>query len=368
MCDAVIIGAGPAGCVAGMLLAQAGKRVTIIEQHRFPRDKVCGECISALGVEVLSRCGVLGRVLAAGAVRMGRFVVHAPDGACSAAELPAAMLGLSRGALDAALLAAAREAGAEVMQPARAEGIADAGVAVRDLGRNRVEVVRGRVVIVADGRSALMGNKPETTGDLGIKAHFEGVDGARDAVQLFGVQAKACTPNGAAGCYGGIAPIAGGLFNLAFSVPAEWVKRTGGVEAAFEAMVAGNAALARQLRRARRVSEWLAAPLPRYGVRGDWPAGVIPVGNAAAAIEPIGGEGMGLAMRSAELAAEAVLAGHPADWLQREYRQLWRTRAWACRAAAICVSSPALCGIAVEAMGSWDALRAVVVGWMGKRG
>jgi flavin-dependent dehydrogenase len=87
------------------------------------------------------------------------------------------------------------------------------------------------------------------------------------------------------------------------------------------------------------VGEWLAAPLPRYRVRTDWPTNVIPVGNAAAAIEPIGGEGMGLAMRSAELAAEAITGGGRAG-LANRYRTLWRVRAPACRAAAVALSSP----------------------------
>ena len=59
-------------------------------------------------------------------------------------------------------------------------------------------------------------------------------------------------------------------------------------------------------RRRRRVGPWLVSPLPRFSVARRWPERVIPVGNAAAALEPIGGEGMGLALRSAELAAAAL--------------------------------------------------------------
>ena len=55
MPDVVIIGAGPAGSIAAIILARAGIDVVLIEQHRFPRDKVCGECLSALGIDVLRR-------------------------------------------------------------------------------------------------------------------------------------------------------------------------------------------------------------------------------------------------------------------------------------------------------------------------
>src|SRR5206468_1372117 len=75
------------------------------------------------------------------------------------------------------------------------------------------------------------------------------------------------------------------------------------LEALFEEIASENVAMRQQLQRASRVSDWLVSPLPRFAVMRDWPDNVIPIGNAAAAIEPVGGEGMGLAMRSAELAA-----------------------------------------------------------------
>src|SRR6266849_1374263 len=43
-CDALVIGAGPAGTASAILLAQAGWHVIIVEQHTYPRRKVCGEC------------------------------------------------------------------------------------------------------------------------------------------------------------------------------------------------------------------------------------------------------------------------------------------------------------------------------------
>ena len=53
-----VIGAGPAGCVAAMLLARSGVDVTVVEQHLFPRDKVCGECLSALAIQTLEAVGL----------------------------------------------------------------------------------------------------------------------------------------------------------------------------------------------------------------------------------------------------------------------------------------------------------------------
>jgi hypothetical protein len=44
--DAVVVGAGPAGSAAAILLARAGWSVALVERQRFPRRKVCGECIA----------------------------------------------------------------------------------------------------------------------------------------------------------------------------------------------------------------------------------------------------------------------------------------------------------------------------------
>jgi flavin-dependent dehydrogenase len=108
------------------------------------------------------------------------------------------------------------------------------------------------------------------------------------------------------------------------------------------------------MRGARRISPWLASPLPRFGVRSNWPEGVIPLGNAAAALEPIGGEGMGLALRSAELAAEAISTQSDLpriqQKLQRDFIELWRWRRLLWRSVALLISRPILCELAVDVM------------------
>src|SRR3954452_13866214 len=110
--DATVIGAGPAGSAAALLLARQGWDVTLIEQHRFPRDKDCGECLSALGIDVLRRAGLVDRIALLEPVVLRRTVLHAPDGARVELPLPRPMWGVSRRALDSALLDGAREAGA----------------------------------------------------------------------------------------------------------------------------------------------------------------------------------------------------------------------------------------------------------------
>jgi flavin-dependent dehydrogenase len=384
MSDVTIIGGGPAGSMAGYALAKMGWDVTLIEQHRFPRDKVCGESLSALGIDVLERLGLAGRVEMLGVARLTHTGLHAIDGRNVTLRLPREMWGISRGAMDRALIDAAAEAGVRVLQPARCEsmtqeeGRRDAGITsesrrnaratrnellVRYLGDNQLETLQPTWVILADGKGALLPKRPQPTTDFGIKAHFEMVEAARDAVELFGLR----------GHYVGVAPIEGGRFNLAFSLPAKRLEEcSGDFDGLWRQLLRENVTLAERFNKARRVGDWLASPLPRFGIAREWPANVIPIGNAAAALEPIGGEGMGLAMRSGELAAGALDHAHrtrsplPVTRLRSEFARLWQKRRFACRALARLFSMPTLAGSMIDWASGSEAMSREVLGWMGK--
>ena len=122
------------------------------------------------------------------------------------------MCGLSRFAMDTLLLDAAKEAGVRVMQPSRCEKLAPGNpphAMIRDLMSNRVQSLYPAVVLLADGKGALLPRRAAPTSDFGIKAHFATVDGPRDTIQLFSVD----------GHYGGVSPIEANRWNAAFSVP-----------------------------------------------------------------------------------------------------------------------------------------------------
>src|SRR5688572_57629 len=58
MDDVIVVGGGPAGCVAGMVMARAGLRVRLFERLAFPREKLCGDTLNPGAILALARIGV----------------------------------------------------------------------------------------------------------------------------------------------------------------------------------------------------------------------------------------------------------------------------------------------------------------------
>jgi menaquinone-9 beta-reductase len=334
--DVTIIGGGPAGCVAAIALARQSRSVLLVEQRKFPRDKVCGDCLSSVGIETLENLGLAAAVRRLGVVTLRQAIIHAANGSSCRIALPRPMWGVSRQALDTALLKSAREAGVRIFQPARCEAIEagrPAAARIRDLSTHASQRVESSWILVADGKAALL-PRHRRSGDLGVKATFA-LAGHQEAIELFGVR----------GHYGGLAPVEAGKWNCAFSVPASRIARyQGDLNALMQAVIRENPALSRRLGGAVRLTPWIASPLPRFGVQRHWPEGIIPIGNAAAAIEPIGGEGMGLAMRSAFWAAQFIGDNRSISRDTRElvtrFARLWRSRRAACRTGAMALSFP----------------------------
>ena len=56
--DVLVIGAGPAGSVAALVLAHGGAHVALVDKSRFPRDKACGDLVGPRGVQLLNDLGI----------------------------------------------------------------------------------------------------------------------------------------------------------------------------------------------------------------------------------------------------------------------------------------------------------------------
>ena len=306
--DALVIGGGPAGAAVAARLAAAGRAVVLCERDAQPRPQVCGEFISASAVEELRDLGVAPMRLGAAEIRRARVVV---EDLKADAGLPFAAYGLSRTRLDASLLDLAVRHGAEVWRGAGVRSLtrSDGGTWQTLLGDGRR--VQSRTVVLASGKHELRGHQrvwKVASNCVGFKMHWrlltEQEAALGSGIELFLYR------NG----YAGLQPIEAGIANLCLVMSATTFRTCGmSFAAALGHLRQLIPALDERLREATPL--WAnpasIARLP-YGYlcrASDCADDLYRVGDQVAVIPSFTGEGIAIALRTARLAAEAVVAG-----------------------------------------------------------
>jgi flavin-dependent dehydrogenase len=300
--DVLIAGAGPAGCVAAIVLARAGARVRLLDRATFPRDKLCGDTLNPGALGVLRR---LGLTVADEALPIAGMLVTGPNGARVDAVYPGGVTGraIVRRALDERLLRSAAAAGVDV----------DDGVLVRrvllDTVRQRVAglVVRGRsggdlpiharVVVGADGRESRLARglglagHPTRPRRWAVGAYFTGVREMSDRGEM----------HVRVGHYIGVAPVPGGLVNVCVvTADRERLKHP---HLLIADAIARDPVLGERFSRAVLASRPVVLGPLAVECRVPGMPGLLLAGDAAGFIDPMTGDGLRFALRGAELAA-----------------------------------------------------------------
>lgn len=322
--DCAVVGAGPAGSAAALYLSRAGRSVALIDRAAFPRRKACGEGILPAGVAVLRELGVYEEAAALGRAFRG-ISYTTRDGREARSAFPKGEgLAVPREELDSLLLRRAAAApGVSVFERAPAHGVECTGDGVRV--RLADGEVRARRLIAADGMSSpvlkalgVPRRWPERERH-GLSARLTGIEGLGDFVEVFLL--------GGGELY--LTPLPGGgrataALLLESRTHAD-VSR--GRDAAFWRLARSHPSLAPRLQRAAIDAPVLGlgplAPTAERCEDGPWLA----AGDAAGAVDPLVGDGIGLALRGGRLAAEATDAalsgrGRPGDYTRRRRRML----------------------------------------------
>lgn len=340
--DVLVLGGGPAGATVATLLARRGLRVVLLERDAFPRDKVCGEFVSAEGRAVLARLGVLEPLLAAGGRSMGSCLVSVPSGRHFEFRLPEiagvgrSALGISRARLDRTLLDAAAASGAEVHERTDAVSLVLDGERVGGVRARRVGSAPGsetpflaRLVVAADGRRSVVQRTLDPTGGdptrstpqswFGLKRHLRPPPGkVADRVELHLFD----------GGYAGLGPVEDGRVNLCLLTTVAALRDSAGsADRLIRDRVLANPRARESLEGTTPDGDWMAIGPLRFGARRPVLAGALLVGDAAGPVDPFSGEGMSNALTGASIVADMVATAAESGRVDRSIEMRW-AEAW----------------------------------------
>ena len=320
-CDVLVIGAGPAGSAAAITLARAGLDVVLVDQHVFPRDKVCGDGLIPDAHNALRKLGVLDEVMAQ--AQASSYVgCIGPRG--GRVDVPGVLAVLPRKELDLILCRAAVAAGARMFAPVRFMATIDengvvVGASLQHADEKRE--LRARWVVLASGAvpQALMAagmSTRHTPSGVALRGYVknDAMVGRIDKLEV--VWHRAVTPG-----YGWIFPCRDGVFNIGVGIADSHGESRGGKRGKHRMRELNLRQVMDDFTRVYTPARELmaggtllgpmkGAPLrcTLEGARFTRP-GLLVTGEAAGSTYSFSGEGIGKAMETGIHAAEAVLAG-----------------------------------------------------------
>ena len=309
--DVLIVGAGPAGTAAACVLAAAARSVTVIDRAVFPRDKCCGDGLTTLALRELETLDFDPRAVPSWTTVDAAWV-RSPSGreVCLPLEGAGQFAAVTpRLELDNALLEHARAAGANILDGhgfVQVERQTDEWITVEADG---IGTVRARYVIAADGmwspvRKALGVGQPGYLGEWhGFRQYATNVTGpAKDRLYVW------FEPDLLPG-YAWSFPLPDGRTNVGFGLLRSGKRKVHDMKSIWPELLQRphiRAALGPDAQMEGRHTAW---PIPARVDSAVLTSGrVLFVGDAATATDALTGEGIGQALLTGRLAAEAIIA------------------------------------------------------------
>ncbi len=327
--DVVVVGAGPAGSAAAAWAARRGRDVLVIDSAQFPRDKACGDGLTPRAIAELRELGLgewlEGRVSHHG-LRMAGFGAQR-EVRWPGPSFPATSSAVPRTELDDRIRQVAADSGAKMLLGVKAVDVEhDATGRVRTLKLDDGQEIGVGELIVADGARSTLGRvlgrqwHQETVYGVAIRAYIET---PRHAEPWITSHLELRSPEGEVlPGYGWIFPLGNGEVNIGVGALAT-EKRP--ADAALRPLLAHYTDLRRD--------EWGFEGQPRLAKSALLPMGGavsgvagpnwMLIGDAAACVNPLNGEGIDYGLETGRLAADLLGSGElSAAWpalLQEHY-------------------------------------------------
>jgi flavin-dependent dehydrogenase len=302
----LIVGGGPAGASAAIALARGGAMPVLVDRSAGERDLVCGGFLGWDALAALTRLGLDPAALGARPIHRLRL---AAGGRAVETALPRAAAGLSRRRLDAALLRLAEEAGAAVLRGRAARAIEGDCVRLDDGTEMAADAI-----FLATGKHELRGAVRE----IGSRPLSVGLRAALPpSPALSAALAGTIELHLYDGGYAGLLLQEDGAANLCLSVSR--ARMAAGREALLAELMAEAPLLAERIGGAMPEAWEAIAGVP-YGWRArQAEPGRYRVGDQAAVIASLAGDGIAVALASGAAAARAYLDGAGAVAYQRAF-------------------------------------------------
>lgn len=297
--DIIIIGGGLAGLCNAIHLSKFDKKVLLIEKNEYPKHKVCGEYISN---EVLPYLGFLGiKPFEFGAVKIKNFQLSTSKNKLISAKLPLGGFGISRYNLDLSLSEKAIENGVVILQDLVINVNFSEDVFYVETKEN--EMYSSEITIGAFGKRSLLDVKMKRdfiqnkSPYLGVKIHVKG-NFQQDLVALHNFK----------GGYCGVSKVENDTINLCYITSFSSFKKYKNIDDFQEQVVFKNKYLKEIFRDAKPVFEKpLTISQVSFDTKKPVENHIIMCGDSAGMIHPLCGNGMSMAIQSAQIASKLIL-------------------------------------------------------------
>lgn len=314
--DVLIVGAGPAGTAAATVLARAGRSVVVVDKATFPRDKCCGDGLTTLALRMLERIDFDPGTVASWQT-VGSAWLRSPSGREVEVPLPqgrgqfAAVA--ARLQLDNELMKHARRAGADVREDHEFSRLTmnySGGHRTATVHFENGSSIEATHVIAADGMWSPV-RKAMGVGDAGYLGEWHAFRQYADNVtgpaahRLYVWFEPDLLPG-----YAWSFPLSDGRVNVGFGVLRDGKRRVKDMKKEWVDLLSRRHivdALGPGFRMIDRHTAW---PIPADVTSAVLSSSnVLFVGDAARATDTLTGEGIGQALETGILAAEAILSG-----------------------------------------------------------